>query len=269
MNYVFPTMMGGLGNRLFQFSTAYSYSKKTGKDIIISVQHYQDNPHSKMDYLETIFQKIKKKNKVSVHNVISEPSHKCISYFDLPKQEGNIHIFGYFQCEKYFREYRSELKDLFMLPKLDESKTPKNQSLFMHVRRGDYTNLKIHGGYNYHFYYKNALDLLSQKFKDFEEINIYVFSNDLNWCKEWDLLKEYPNFTFHFLDLNELETLKFMSLCDKGGICANSSFSWWGAYLNDFVGKTVIFPNQWFFEKPHSNFENDIAFDGSICLTCI
>jgi hypothetical protein len=263
---VFPTLMGGLGNRLFQIAVSYSYAKKYNKELMISNSkiHNYENPHSVIDYLNTVFSKISKFEPKSYFRFI-EPDHKCTSYIDLPFIQGNVHLTGYFQCEKYFHLHRKELKELFVLPEI--KKCPKENSLFIHVRRGDYTVLKIHGGYNYDIFYKNALDFISDKF---DHLNIYVFSNDIQWCKKWDLLKKYDKFNFEYIEtMNELETLKFMTLCDKGGICANSSFSWWGAYLNDFNDKIVVMPNQWFFTKPHSDYPHDIAFEGSVKLSAV
>jgi hypothetical protein len=262
MEYVFSTYMGGLGNRMFQFAVSYGYGKNFNKTPVISLNHYLDNPHSSINYLNTIFSKIPKSN-LSHQSQIIEPGTKNISYFELSKQYRNVLLFGYFQCEKYFKDHRKDLIDLFVLPEISDK--PKENSIFLHVRRGDYTKIKLHGGYNYDLYYKNALDYMKSKY---EKLNVYVFSNDMEWCKEWSILKQYNGYEFNFIDLDELETLKFMTLCDKGGICANSSFSWWGAYLNDFTDKTIIFPNQWFFENPYDKYVNDIAFDGSIKLVC-
>jgi hypothetical protein len=263
MNQVSSTYMGGLGNRLFQFAVSYGYAKKNNKKAVISLTHYQSNPHSSIDYLSTIFSKIDKVN-LQPHRQIYEPGNKNISYFPLSNLPGNVLLFGYFQCEKYFKEYKNEIRDLLVLPSL--SNGPKENSIFLHVRRGDYTHLKLHGGYNYDLYYKNALDYIKYKY---DQLNVYVFSNDVEWCKKWDLLKEYGGYDFYFLDMNELETLKFMTLCDRGGIGGNSSFSWWGGYLNDFEDKTIIFPDQWFFDEPYSKYENDIAYEGSVRLGCL
>jgi hypothetical protein len=254
--------MGGLGNRMFQFAVSYAYGKKYNKVPIISLNQYQSNPHSSKDYLTCIFSKIPKSN-LSFQSKISEPGTKNISYFELPNQYGNVLLFGYFQCEKYFKDYRKDLLDIFVLP--EPSLSPKENSIFLHVRRGDYIKIKLHGGYNYDLYYKNGLDYMKTKY---DKLNVYVFSNDLEWCRKWNLLEQYDGYNFQFVDLDELETLRFMTLCDKGGIGANSSFSWWGGYLNNFVDKTIIFPNQWFFEAPYDKYENHIAFEGSIKLDC-
>jgi hypothetical protein len=266
MEVVFPTLMGGLGNQMFQLSVSYAYSKIFNKKLIISKHHLIDNPHSNFDYNQTIFKKIEKTGDVVADFEITEPDHKCISHMYLPKISGNVHLHGYFQCEKYFSLFRDDIKNLFILPDLPYY--PKKNSIFLHVRRGDYVDIKLHGGYDYNYYYQNALDYIKNVLHE-NNINIYVLSNDIKWCKEWKLLKNY-NFSFEFIEnLNELESLKFMTLCDKGGICANSSFSWWGAYLNDNKDKITIFPNKWFFEKPLSDYQNDIAFKGSITVDCI
>jgi hypothetical protein len=272
MEYVFSTYMGGLGNRLFQFAVSYAYSKKHNKECVIATNYYQENLQGKLHsdkYLSTIFTKVKK-DSFQPNYRINEPGHKSISYVELPVYPGNILLFGYFQCEKYFREYREEIKSILVFPEINE--IPKENSIFLHVRRGDYTNKKIHGGYNYRLYYKNALEYMKNNIlfsNKYSVLNIYVFSDDIQFCKEWDLFQEYPEFEFSFPNLNEVETIKFMSLCDKGGIGANSTFSWWGGYLNNFPDKTMIFPNKWFFAHPHDKYENDIAFDGSIRLDCI
>jgi hypothetical protein len=263
MYQVSSTFMGGLGNRLFQLAVSYGYAKKYNKECVININKYQNNPHSSIDYLNTIFSKVKKVTFQPNYH-INEPGHKNISYFNLSNHSGNVMLFGYFQCEKYFKEYRKDIKELLVLDSF--SNVPKANSIFLHVRRGDYTHIHLHGGYNYDLYYKNALDYMKKKY---EKLNVYVFSNDMEWCKSWNLLSQYENYEFYFLDLNELETLKFMTLCDKGGIGANSSFSWWGGYLNDFPDKTIIFPNRWFFDEPYTKYENDVAFEGSIRLDCI
>jgi hypothetical protein len=263
-NVVFPTLMGGLGNRMFQVATSYAYAQVNHKNLVLDVLKISPNPHSQIDYNTSIFKNIPKILTLDPNSCsfIHEPGNKAISYFYLPPLDGNVHLFGYFQCEKHFGSYREQLKTLFELPEIQEK--PTTNSMFMHVRRGDYTKVSIHGGYDYDLYYGNALDYLSSKF---DSLHIYVFSNDMEWCKSWDLLKKYK-FEFHFLVLNELETLKFMTLCDKGGICANSSFSWWGAYLNDSPQKEVLMPNQWFFEKPESEYKNEIAFEKCKAFPC-
>jgi hypothetical protein len=267
MNKVSATYMGGLGNRLFQFATSYAYSKKYNKECVIALNHSIENKQGKLhsnEYLHTIFSKIKKVDNFTNYLRIDEPGNKCISYFDLPNYEKNILLYGYFQCEKYFKHLRDEIIELLTFPKINES--PRQNSIFVHVRRGDYIlpDKKLHGGYNYEHYYRNALNFVFIKFK---KLNVYIFSDDIEWCKQWDILKEYSEFSFYYLEMNELETLKFMSLCDRGGIGGNSSFSWWGGYLNNFENKMIIFPNQWFFEHPYDKYENDIVFEGCIKLT--
>ena len=109
----------------------------------------------------------------------------------------------------------------------------------LHVRRGDYINKE-----NYHplqtiDYYKNAYDIINEN-----SINVLILSDDVNWCKK--------NIKFNNISYIENETniidLYIMSLC-KHNIIANSSFSWWGAWLNENKNKKVICPINWFGEK--------------------
>lgn len=266
LNFVSSKYMGGLGNRLFQLATSYGYAKKYGKECVIAKNYYTENKQGKLhsnEYLLTIFSKIKQVDILNSFIQIVEPGFKNISYFELPNiNHNNILLNGYFQCEKYFSRFRSELMDLLVLP--DIPVYPDKNSIFLHVRRGDYTNNKLHGGINYDIYYTNALDY----FKNHEKLNVYVFSDDLEWCKTFEVFRQFPQFHFNYYDLNELQTLKFMSVCDLGGIAANSSFSWWGGYLNQYKNKIIIFPNNWFFDEPHSKYVNEIAFEGSVKVEC-
>ena len=90
--------------------------------------------------------------------------------------------------------------------------------------------------------------------------SFYVISDDVPFCKSIETLKKY-NCQFYVND-NELETLYFMAKCRKGGICANSTFSWWGSYLNTNSKKLVTFPNQWF----NNDWNIDIYPKGSIII---
>ena len=150
--------------------------------------------------------------------------------------ENGVEYLGWFQNENYFKQYKEEIIEMFT-PKLNNimEKYPKlNNSYFLHVRRGDYV-----GNSNYDFpmeHYRS--ECFSQLSKD----HIYVFSDDPEWCKQ---NIKYENMTI-VQEPNELNTLYLMSRCWKGGICANSSLSWWGSYLNNNPNKKVFMPSKWY-----------------------
>ena len=119
----------------------------------------------------------------------------------------------------------------------------QTHSVSIHVRRGDYlseTNQKIYGRICTLDYYKKAIRYFEEKYED---VTFFVFSNDLEWAKENLEMKKSC-----FVDCNTEETaiydMYLMSEC-RDNIIANSSFSWWGAWMNSHEEKEVIAPSKW------------------------
>ena len=119
-------------------------------------------------------------------------------------------------------------------------------SVSIHIRRGDYLSsgtIDTHGICNKDYYF-NALSHL----KNIGELNddtcFYIFSDDIPWCRENLSFGEKMIFMDSFQEQPEMD-IYLMSKC-KSNIIANSSFSWWGAWLNESKNKTVIAPIQWF-----------------------
>ncbi|HXY18120.1 MAG TPA: alpha-1,2-fucosyltransferase [Candidatus Nitrosopolaris sp.] len=176
----------------------------------------------------------------------------------------NVYLDGWWQSEKYFKDIRS------ILLKEIEPKTKPNvknakwlnqiqnsNSVSLHVRRGDYVENKLTNKFHgvvAPAYYQKALAYLAKKVgqKDFK---LFVFSNDIRWCKE-NLKFDYPTI---FIDGNNpgAEDMRLMKHC-KHHVLANSSFSWWGAWLNQNPDKVVIAPKVWFQDK-QANRETDIV----------
>jgi len=253
-------LQGGLGNQLFQIAFIYSYGRKNNIQIGYHKGEYV-NPHSSIDYGKSVFPSI---NRLNVANLFHEPADKCISYIDnIPMNLKDCMFIGYFQCEKYFKEYKQDIYTLFHFPSIPISINEK--SIFLHVRRGDYVNnpiiKKVHH-LDLDSYYIKAISFI-QSIKNIE--SIYIISNDILYCKKNDFFKNLPN-VFFVENLNELETMSLMTKCSLGGICSNSSFSWWGSYLNRSPDKTIIFPSVWFNDKVHQNYPNDIYFEGSYVM---
>ena len=132
-----------------------------------------------------------------------------------------------------------------------------NYSYFIHVRRGDYLNSSFHY-INLDVYYRNAIKYILNIDRT---AHFYIISDDIEYCKRYNVIKDI-NKTF-YENQDELETMYFMSLCNKGGVCANSTFSWFGSYLNRNPDKIVIFPDKW---DNSSNVESDIYYTNSIVL---
>jgi hypothetical protein len=176
----------------------------------------------------------------------------------------NVFLDGYWQNENYFKDIRplllkqTELKTKLNAKNSNWLKEVKDSySVSLHIRRGDYvenknTN-KFHGVMSID-YYKKALEFVAKNTSQ-KNLKLFVFSNDIDWCKQ-NLKFAFPT-TFIDGKNSGAEDMRLMKHC-KHNIMANSSFSWWGAWLNQNPDKIVIAPKIWFQDK-QANAETDIV----------
>lgn len=254
------SLNAGLGNRLFQIAFIYAYSKRN-KKVEFGFYNCEPNPHSQIDYHKTVYPFMKKIDLGSNFKIVQEKQTECISYVQKPDTSEPTLFVGYFQCEKYFKEYRKDLITLFQFPDLQMERL-RNPSMFIHVRRGDYVN-NVNHDVNLFLYYHKALRLFKDKFNKF---TLFVISDDIKYCIDYKLFQSYHDDVVYVSDLNELETIALMKKCSLGGVCSNSSFSWWGSYLNESPDKMVIFPSQWFANSFYQSFPKDIYFEKSFVM---
>ena len=246
MIYVY--LMGGLGNQMFQIATGLSealehntqayFSKKTNLHISAT---------SRPDYKDTILEFLPR---------MEEPNLPVFNErrFTYKKLENIINkkLRGYFQSEKYFIKHKNEVIKFFKTCLLREdvqnkinnilNKINTTNTISVHVRRNDYIHLQHVHYLQGETYYKNALTKLS-KILDLTTYKLVIFSDDIKWCKKCQIFKKNK---CYFVENNEdYIDLYLMSMC-KHHIIANSSFSWWGAFLNENENKFVVAPSKWF-----------------------
>lgn len=267
-------IIGGLGNQLFQYAIARHLSIKNNSPLYLDVRAYKEyyNLHqyglshfnikgeeadqSILDnfiYTSNIFKRVKRKIK-SLFQAKQNIKEESLAFNpEALKLSGNFYLEGYWQCEKYFSEIRNVLlKDFEIItPASNENQVllttlkKSNNNVSIHIRRGDYANDEktraTHGLCSLDYYYK-AIDYIKEKLTD---CHFYIFSDDPQWAS--DHLKIGENSTL--VDFNNATTnyedLRLMSHCNHH-IIANSTFSWWGAWLNTSEQKLVIAPKKWF-----------------------
>lgn len=223
------TFNHGLGNQLFIIATTISLAIDNDTDAVFPDLHNKEIYGS---YTDNIFSKLnlgKNKNFVKYQYYEKKFSYNPIPFID------DLEINGYFQSEKYFAHNRDNILKIF---NLDNTKfEPK--TLGIHVRRGDYLKLKnIHPILSETNYYKSAIEYFENKHD-----TILVFSDDIAWCKN-----NFNDNRIIFVEGNsDIEDLTLMQKCGDM-IIANSSFSWWGAWLNRNVNN-VVAPINWFSEN--------------------
>jgi len=231
-------LQGGLGNQMFQIAAAYSLSKVMGVEYAFNLNrcHTPAQGNTSNKYKDSIFKNV---NDVDLNlNSFRRHLQPCFAYYNIPKLD-NLMLEGDFQSEKFFLDYKDEIKKLFYFDKDKEIEIREYLSQFesataIHVRRGDYLTKP-----NYHptcsiEYYKKGMEIIGN------ESNFIFVSDDINWCK-----KNFKGKNIHYSPFtNELDDLYLIKLCNNQ-IIANSSFSWWGAYLCSYNNK-VVAPSIWF-----------------------
>lgn len=255
-------ILGGLGNQMFQYAYAKAleqrdYSVKLDitpfKKYKLHGGYHLDQFHIDLPAASS-FELIRAKS-----NVFRTFKEKSLlfneSFLQLPKSG---YVKGYFQTERYFESIRSTLLNQFRLkptlsPKakdFEKEIQSTTNSCSLHIRRGDYISNSsaqvVHGSASLD-YYQKAVDHIQQVDSN---VQFFIFSDDIAWVKENLKINNQT-----YVEVNGLphEDMYLMSLCSHN-ITANSSFSWWGAWLNQNDEKVVISPNQWFVSK-----ENEVA----------
>jgi hypothetical protein len=218
---------GRAGNFLFECATALAYALDHNLDFTIPA--YTDNPKWNPIYMEHLINPQFNPNLPNID--LWEGQHHFEKLpFEESWRESNITIHGYRQTEKYFAHRRNEILYCFDIPyKFKEG------LVGIHVRRGDYVDLRMKHPEVTREWYERAMDLFPDK-------TFKVFSDDIDFCKEMFAYRrdvEYSTNTDEWSDLVE------QSWCEHN-ICSPSTFSWWSMWLNQNKNKKAIFPDFWF-----------------------
>jgi len=238
-NMVTVELQGGLGNQLFQIAFLdYVSSINSATSFLEHTQ--QVSYHTQQNYFDTIFKKWKciQKSGVKIDKVIRE-DNLTPQDWKFSNTHENVKLIGYFQNYGYINpDFYEKLDFSACLPLLEKYKDISSR-VFLHIRGGDYL---LHS----HLYYLDLKEYYEKAVAAFPRgTKFAVFTNDKSHALTHDILNKID---YQFIDENELDTLFLMSKC-SGGICVNSTFSWWGGILNICNHPALItIPSKWFID---------------------
>lgn len=266
-------LTGGLGNQLFQYASARAQALRLGTDLYLDKTHFLPSPTGKKNIRQyelhrfNVIEKFKRPafhwakkyfrfNKMyfQVETFREQHVHLHPEFFEI---EGDTYIEGCFQSQKYFLQFEHTLRTELSFK---NPPTGLNAELMqeiegvnavsLHVRRGDYVSnpetMKTHGicGLDY---YQRAIGYIEEKVKN---PYFFLFSDDPDWVQQNLQLNHPYKVVQHNKGENSFEDMRLMSAC-RHHIIANSSFSWWGAWLNPSKEKIVVAPAEWYADKQH------------------
>ena len=226
--------MGRMGNYLFECATAWAYAKRNGLEF--SIPHWCSDPFHNPVYLPHLRNENFNPHLQSI--IIQEKQHQ---YQELPFSEEwvnkNIILIGYWQTEKYFKEYRTEL-----LAAINYPWEPELDTVSIHVRRGDYVTFVEKHPVVPDEYYHQSIEYFTER----GMFRFRIFSDDIPWCKEYFINSKFPGVQFVFSEGHTIEEDMRRGSCCLHHINSSSTYSWWMAWLNRNANKIVITPKAWF-----------------------
>lgn len=227
------TFNGRLGNNLFEIANVISVAKRSEDDFILPEKTWAGHRGYRFVDL-SLFGYNFRRGEAHCENEYSEIS---FHYEEIPAKK-NLKLSGFFQSWKYFEDIKQDLLNTYFIPnkqivsRLEEIKVSE-KSLGISVRRGDYLMLQDNHCVLNTDYYQNCID---KYFRDVDQV--FVFSDDQDWCK--------LVFGEDAIYVNESVGVQlFLMSKMKNLILSNSTFAWWGAYLNQMNG-TIVAPDPWF-----------------------
>lgn len=227
--------LGHLGNQMFQYASLQGIAHNRGFSWSVPLKsHFGKNyPSLRSNIYDCFYLDMNIEDHIGMSEGESILERKHGFDEDLFNTcPDNVNLSGYFQSYRYFDNIKNKIKRDFTFRPTSIAPSKKENTLAIHIRRTDYLELSSYHPMLADAYYLDALEA-STGFTD-----AIVFSDDIQWCKTLDMFKG-----FQFSQRSAYEDLHLMSLCDTH-IIANSSFSWWGAYLSG--SNKVVAPRNWF-----------------------
>lgn len=258
-------LTGGHSNQMFQYAAGRSLAARHGVKLMLDISWYPEHALTSpgdaprvyelggYKIQENIYKRTLAQRAINKLNPIQYYIEKKFTYNQKIIELGpNTHLEGHFQSYKYFEDVQDQIRDEFTLVKPATGKNKKliekimkdPNAVSLHIRRGDYaTNHNETHGLVPMTYYQAAIKEIK---KTIANPTIYVITNDPEWCRKNLKLPA----TIYIIDNNDditggAEDMRLMRAC-KHNIMANSSFSWWGSWLNPNPDKIVIAPKKWF-----------------------
>ena len=248
---IITRLMGGLANQIFQWAAAQTIADKYDTECFCDLSHFvgyqslttedriKETPESPVTPWGLELNKLNLELKFAQGNG-GLPTIK--DNFNYRPLTDNSYLDGFWQSEKYFADNAENIRSRLRMSDTKRNEINnlypflKDETVSLHVRRGDYVNLQnVHPCQSVE-YYDKALEIIGC-----DKPNILVFSDDIDWCKQ---NFKYDNIYFSEAQDNVTD-LYSMSFCSHN-IIANSSFSWWGAWLNENQNKKIVAPSKWF-----------------------
>jgi len=267
-------LSGGLGNQMFQYAAARILSLKLQTELSVDLCIFERKSRAtprkfalgifgicppiinsvRNKLLVISFSKFMRykwgRKLLKLINVFNES--KGIQTYDdaFEHLDDEITLFGYFQNVKYFQDQSFLIRKDFSFKNITDAKNlavveqiDKTNSISLHIRRGDYLNQNSNLVVLDIEYYLEAIKYIGKKIED---PYYFIFSDDIEWVKQ---NLNFDDFNYQYIDWNKGNEsyidMQLTSMC-KHNIIANSSFSWWGAWLNDNPDKVVIAPSVWY-----------------------
>ena len=270
---IIVNLMGGLGNQMFQYACGLALSNSVGENVLYSTDIYRQQstfngfeldkvfglelPIARRSdlvkimgriasnpYMRRAMMKAQILEILMPNTVIFERNFSFQADLEAKLSNGG-YLHGYWQSECYFKDVAEEVRKKFRFMGIENTSLVKTGKInvSLHVRRGDYLNSGTVMAPCDADYYHRALEALGLPLRDFV---LYVFSDDPNWAKN-EISRLHPDCRIVYGNegIDSYKDMYLMSECDHH-IIANSSFSWWGAWLNPSLNKRVIAPKQWF-----------------------
>ncbi len=273
---VIVSVHGGLGNQMFQYAF-YRSLEKRGRKVKIDIRSFWTRggvPHSRYELNRIFLLKVdiatmEDRLHYLNNDLISKLKRKILhikkryyssdtEYFSSDYEEPilfnekyfhmeDVYIYAFYQSEKYFEDIKEIIqRDYTFDPiavknNLFCEQIKNTNSISIHIRRGDYLNNASVEKICTLTYYKNAIREICKRTT---YPTFFIFSDDIPWCKE-NLPLENSVFVTENTGRDSYKDMQLMSYC-KHNIIANSTFSWWGAWLNSNPNKIVIAPDRWF-----------------------
>ena len=279
MRNVVVKITGGLGNQLFQYAAAQNICISQKANLVFEISHYDNqNPNESirkfaLDSFGLNYKIIITKKE---HNIFYKFTRfenylyffmKKIFYEKInqynpeyEKLKAPIHLIGHFQSIKYFNKHKTEIRNSLNLREIQKMLKVKHyenliysvaNTVSVHFRRTDFVKDKfgeVAGCELPLTYYYESIKILGQILKEF---SLIIFSDDIQWVKanfKFEVPIYYVEEEFDAVNDNGVADLYLMSKCNNH-IIANSTFSWWGAFLNSNLEKIVVSPKWWVLEK--------------------